>query len=135
MRLGKFTFFVLTVLVSVVVLSTPMFGQQKGQWVPGQMGLNAGVIPDPGISYVNMPINYSASQLNDSQGNRILSGVSGTYSFWVDENFFIFVPKHKFLGGYFMPNVILSYVNGSLVADITGTNLSSASGASGFSDM
>jgi hypothetical protein len=30
-----------------------LFGQQKGQWLPGQFGLNAGVIPEPGITYAN----------------------------------------------------------------------------------
>jgi hypothetical protein len=110
--------------------------QQKGQWVPGQFGLNAGVIPDPGIIYANLALNYSASQLYGPSGNRILQNVTGTYSFWVDENIFYYVPHHKFLGGYFMPYVVLSYATGSLVADlpvIPGTNLSG--GGSGFADM
>jgi hypothetical protein len=55
--------------------------QQKGQWVPGQFGLNAGAIPEPGITYANMALNYSASQLNDSNGNRILQNVTETHSF------------------------------------------------------
>ena len=46
--------------------------QQKGQWVPGQLGLNAGVIPDPGITYANLALNYSADRLNNSNGDRIL---------------------------------------------------------------
>ena len=29
---------------------SPLLGQRKGPWVPGQFGLNAGVIPDPGIT-------------------------------------------------------------------------------------
>ena len=109
--------------------------QQKGQWVPGQFGLNAGVIPDPGLTYANLALNYSASQLNDSNGNRILQNVTGTYSFWVDENIFYYVPKHKFLGGYFMPYVALTYANGELVANITGTSLGTGGGGSGFADM
>lgn len=32
-----------------------------------------------------------------------ISNVTGTYSFWVDENIFYYVRDHKFLGGYFMP--------------------------------
>jgi hypothetical protein len=108
--------------------------QQKGQWVPGQFGLNAGAIPDPGITYANLALNYSASQLNGPNGNSV-PGVTGTYSFWVDENIFYYVPKHKFLGGYFMPYVALTYANGELVANITGTNLSTGGGGSGFSDM
>ena len=108
--------------------------QQKGQWVPGQFELNSGVIPDPGITYANLVFNYSASQLNNANGNR-LPGITGTYSFWVDENVIYYVPKHKFLGGYFMPYVSLNYATGELVASFTGTNLSGAGGGSGFADM
>jgi hypothetical protein len=107
--------------------------QQKGQWVPGQFGLNAGVIPDPGVTYANLALNYSASQLNGPNGNSV-SGVTGTYSFWVDENIFYYVPKHKILGGYFMPYIALNYASGSLVADIPALNLGAGGGGSGFAD-
>jgi hypothetical protein len=110
------------------------FAQQKGQWVPGQFGLNAGVIPDPGVTYANLALNYSADQLNNANGNRI-PGINGTYSFWVDENIFYYVPKYKFLGGYFMPYIALNYANGELVANITGTSLGTGGGGSGFADM
>jgi hypothetical protein len=127
--------------VEIVVLTCIFLGgassalaQQKGQYVPGQFGLNAGVIPDPGLTYANMAVNYSASQLNGPAGNSI-PGLNGTYSFWVDENIFYYVPKHKFLGGYFMPYVALNYANGELVANITGTSLSTGGGGSGFADM
>jgi hypothetical protein len=113
---------------------TSASAQQKGQWVPGQFGLNAGVIPDSGFTYANLALDYSASQLNDRNGNRI-PGITGTYSFWVDENIFYYVPKYKFLGGYFMPYVALNYANGELVASITGTNLNTGGGGSGFADM
>jgi hypothetical protein len=99
-------------------------------------GLNAGVIPDPGFTYANMPLNYSATRLNDSNGNRLLQNVTGTYSFWVDENIFYFVPKHKVLGGYFMPYIALDYAFGSLVADLdlASVSLSAADGRSGLAD-
>jgi hypothetical protein len=108
--------------------------QQKGQWVPGQFGLNAGVIPESGVTYGNLALNYSSSQLNDSNNNPV-SGVTGTYSFWVDENIIYFVPKHKFFGAYFMPYVALNYANGEAVANITGTDLGTGGGGSGFADM
>jgi hypothetical protein len=108
--------------------------QQKGQWVPGQFGLNAGVIPDPGITYANMALNYSAGQLNDSNGNRILQNVTGTYSFWVDENIFYYVPNHKFLGGYFMPYIAVNIASGCLVAELNGTNLGASGGGAGIAD-
>jgi hypothetical protein len=131
----RFRIKVVAVLASMFLGGvSPALAQQKGQWVPGQFGLNAGVIADPGVTYANLALNYSAGQLNDSSGNGI-PGINGTYSFWVDENIFQYVPKHKFLGGYFMPYVVLSYANGELVANITGTDLSSGGGGSGFADM
>ena len=63
-------------------------------------------------------MNYSASELNGPGGNRILQNVTGTYSFWADENIIYYVPDHKFLGGYFMPYISINVANGSLVADI-----------------
>jgi hypothetical protein len=126
-----------TAVLACILLggASSALAQQKGQWVPGQLGLNAGVIPDPGITYANMPLNYSASRLNDSNGNRLTQNVMGTYSFWVDENIFYFVPKQKFLGGYFMPYVALNYASGEVVANITGTSLGTGGGGSGFADM
>ena len=59
--------------------ASSVLAQQKGQWVPGQFGLNAGVIPDPGVTYANMALNYSASQLytRPSNGNRNLPEYDG----------------------------------------------------------
>jgi hypothetical protein len=77
--------------------AVPSLAQQKGQWVPGQFGLNAGVIPEPGLTYQNLALNYSAGVLNDSNGNA-LPRLGGTYQFWVDENIFMYVPRYKILG-------------------------------------
>jgi len=125
---------IFALVVIAIGLASPLLGQQKGQWVPGQFGLNAGVIPDPGVTYANLALNYSASQLNGPNGNSI-QHIAGTYSFWVDENIFYYIPKHKFLGGYFMPYIALNYASGDLVADIPvlpGANLDA--GGSGFAD-
>jgi hypothetical protein len=120
----------------IIFLSiAPMMAQQKGQYLPGQFGLNAGYIPDAGITYANMAFNYSANNLNDSNGNHISRQyVSGTYSFWLDENIFYYVPKYKILGGYYLPYVAINAATGEVVADITGTDLSSGAGASGWTD-
>src|SRR5579872_479699 len=125
-----------TILISAsfFFVALPSLAQQKGQWVPGQFGLNAGVIPDPGITYANLAVNYSADRLNDSNGNKILQNVTGTYSFWVDENILYYVPEHKFLGGYFMPFVAINYASGEVVAALNGTNLGGSAGGSGLAD-
>ena len=126
-------------LTGIVILSHVAMAQQKGQWVPGQFGLNAGVIPEPGFTYANLAINYSATQLYGPNGNRILKNVTGTYSFWADENVIYWVPAHKFLDGYFAPYVSINYATGSLVADIpeipgviSGASL--GAGGSGLAD-
>lgn len=120
-------------VITVLGLSSLCWSQQKGQWVPGQFGLNAGVTPAPGFTYENLAINYSAGQLNDSQGNKI-PNLGGTYSFWVDENIFIFVPNKKILGGYYVPYASVNIANGNLVADIVGTNLGTTGGGAGLAD-
>ena len=112
---------------------SPLLAQQKGQWVPGQYGLNAGIIPDTGFTYANMAVNYSASQLNDGNGNRV-PHITGTFSFWADENIFYYVPNVKILGGYFAPYVSINMANGSLVAGIAGTDLSVSGGGGGLAD-
>jgi hypothetical protein len=121
------------VVWGIVWTVSPMFAQQKGQWVPGGFGLNAGVTPDPGFTYANLALNYSASQTNDSDGNR-RPNIAGAYSFWVDENIFYYVPKLKILGGYYAPFVSVNVANGSLVASLVGTNLGGNGGSDGLAD-
>ena len=124
----------LLILAGFAALTTSTLqAQQKGQYVPGQQGLNAGVIPAPGLTYGNLAINYSANKLNDSSGNH-LPNVTGTYAFWVDENIIFFVPKAKILGGYFAPYIAINPASGSLVADLAGTNLGASGGGSGLGD-
>src|SRR5271165_1397984 len=134
-KLNRFCVSMVLMVCFFIAYHSTSYAQQKGQWQPGQFGLNAGSIPSPGITYANMPLSYSASQLNNSNGNA-LPGVTGTYSVWVDENIAYYVPKQKILGGYFMPYIVLNWASGSLVADIPdapGANL--GGGGSGFADM
>lgn len=56
----------IVILPFLLCLTTSsVFAQQKPQWMPGQMGLNAGILPSPGVTYVNMDINYDAGTYND----------------------------------------------------------------------
>lgn len=60
--------------------------QQKGHHQPGQYGLNTGVLPDPGITYVNLSLNYNAGRLNFANGNPV--NAKGTYNVWAQQNIF-----------------------------------------------
>jgi hypothetical protein len=125
-----------------VVLATCLFpvallAQQKPQWVPGQMGLNAGILPAPGVTYVNITINYDANTFNGPKGNAV--PVTGTYNVWAVENGFVFVPNRKVLGGNLAFQAFFPiFASGSLVADIPNPstpNLTATAGGSGVTDL
>lgn len=108
--------------------------QQKGQYIPGQSGLNAGVLPEAGISYANLALNYFADTLRDSGGGVI--PLSSDYSIWADENIVYFVPKHKILGakyGFMMTAV--TPANGSLtLGALNFPNVAVNGGGTGIAD-
>ncbi len=109
--------FVTAVLVCLLLGVGPALAQQKAQWVPGQYGLDAGILPDRGLTLGSLNIDYSASQLNGPNGNKI-SGVSGTYSFWASESILLYVPKVSVLGGKLALMALLPVANGSLTAEL-----------------
>jgi hypothetical protein len=121
-------YLILLVALSGISPRTAM-AQQKGQWLPGQMGLNAGIMPDPGITYVNIDLSYSAGTLNDRNGNA--TPVTGDYSVWVIENLIYYVPKFKILGGNLAFAIAQPTVaNGSLTVPQFGVS----GGGYGFAD-
>jgi len=71
--------------------------QQRGQYMPGQYGLNSGVLPAPGFTYADMNVNYDSSTLNDAAGKA--TPVIGSYNVWAIENIVYYVPNFKFAGG------------------------------------
>lgn len=84
--------------------------------MPGQYGLNAGILPDPGFTYANVDINFDTSTINNSAGNAL--PVKPRLNLWVVQNVFFYVPKSKFLGaniGFMVAFPILA--NGSLTLE------------------
>lgn len=47
----------------VVAGTLPVRAQQQGQYLPGQFGLNAGILPSPGFTYTKMEINYNTDTI------------------------------------------------------------------------
>lgn len=111
--------------------------QQKPQWMPGQVGLNAGIMPSPGFTYANITINYNANTYNDANSHSI--PVTGTYDVWAVENAFYWVPGQKVLGGNLAGMLLFpTPATGSLDADISDPNLpnlSAAGGGKGIADL
>src|SRR3974390_276068 len=112
----EFRFIVLT-LVFGMVCCFPILAQQKGQYMPGQFGLNAGIMPDPGFTYSNMEINYVTDSFNGSSGSALPP--KPTLNLWVVENILTFVvPNTKFLGGNLGFSIIVPTIaNGSLTLE------------------
>jgi hypothetical protein len=103
-------------------------GQQKGQYILGTNGLNAGIQPGPGFSYSNQGTIYSADRLKGPDGVTV--PVSGTFDLNLDQNFFIYTSKYKFLGGTIGGFFDLVIANSSVVAPQIGFN----AGGAGITD-
>jgi hypothetical protein len=105
--------------------------------MPGQVGLNAGILPSPGFTYANITINYDANTYNGSNGKAV--PVTGSYNVWAVENIFYWVPTQKVLGGNLGGMILFpTPATGSLDADIAPAqfpNLGAAAGGKGIADL
>jgi hypothetical protein len=131
----RFVIFIAPFLLCVSISAA--FAQQKPQWMPGQIGMNAGILPSPGFTYANIVINYNANAFNNQQGKPIR--VTGTYDIWAIENIFFWVPRTKVLGGNLGSMVMYpTPATGSLNADIANINfpnLTTTAGGKGLADL
>jgi hypothetical protein len=128
------TKFGLAILACISFGGIPANGQQKGQYIPGQQGLNTGVLPDPGFTYANLTINYSADTLKNSNGNSV--PLAGSYNIWAIENIFFYVPQFKFLGAKLAVMVVApTLANGSLtLGSLNFPNVALEAGGEGIAD-
>lgn len=105
------------------------FGQQKGQYVLGTNGLNAGIMPPPGFSYANQSTIYGASRLRGPDG--VIVPTAGSFDMVLNQNFFAYISKFKLFGGTFGSTFDLVLANASLTAPVIGGE----SGGVGVSDI
>jgi hypothetical protein len=117
-----------------VLGAIPANGQQKGQYIPGQQGLNTGVLPDPGFTYANMTVNYSADTLKNANGNSV--PLTGSYDIWALENIFFYVPQFKFLGAKLAVMIVApTLANGSVtLGALNFPNVALEAGGEGIAD-
>ena len=128
---------VIATALALLGRSRSIVAQQKPQWMPGQYGLNAGILPSPGFTFANITINYNAGAFNGPNGNAI--PVTGTYNVWAVENIFFWVANQRVLGGNLGGYVMFpTPATGSLDADIRNPNLpnlSASGGGAGLADL
>jgi hypothetical protein len=137
---GQIRFAKSILILLIVCFAGTLLGQQKPQWLPGQVGLNAGILPSPGFTYVNVAVRYDVSRFNGPSGNAILNGsliTNKNYNVWADENLFYYVLPGKVLGGNLGAMVGITPVSGFLTADILPnlTDLTASGGGSGLTDL
>src|SRR5277367_6501887 len=134
-RQNRFAGVVLTLFFLSGALA--LHGQQKPQWMPGQVGLNAGILPSPGFSYVNVSVNYRSSTFNGPSGSAI--PVTGNYNVWAVENLFYYVASPNVLHGNMGFVLAITPATGSLDADVQTQNpgipnLNAVAGGGGLAD-
>ena len=128
---GSRTFAILVGIALAGVSSAT--AQLKGQYQPGQYGLNAGVLPDPGFTYADLNLNYNAGQLNLASGTP--TRIKGSFNVWAVENIFFYVPKFKVFGAKFAPFIAFpTLATGSLTLPFLGNGVTAGTGGLGLAD-
>ncbi|HST12307.1 MAG TPA: transporter [Terriglobales bacterium] len=123
-----------TVLICLYFLgAVAAYAQQRGQYVPGQQGLNSGLLPNPGITYANMTINYAADALITSSGGRV--SLTGSYDLWAVANIFFYVPNFKIVGARPSFMAAPTFANGSVtLGSLNFPNVALEAGGVGLAD-
>ena len=89
---GRWKFAVLICIA--LSISSSLMAQQHGQYQPGQYGLNAGIMPDPGFTYGDYNLNFNAHQLNLENGTPVKT--TGTYNVWAWRTSSFMFPSSRF---------------------------------------
>ncbi|HYX70270.1 MAG TPA: transporter [Terriglobales bacterium] len=120
------------IFLGLLLLSLGSMAQERGQYLPGTNGLNSGVQPAPGFTYMNMFTWFHADRLKGPDGSAI--PVKSDANLYVDQNLFFYVTKWKVLGanvGFMVDMPILnSAIQGPLLTAL-GKNV----GGAGVSDL
>ncbi len=125
---------VVVFLVAIILLVISAKAQERGQYVLGTNGLNAGVQPAPGFTYTNLFTWFSADRLKGIHGEAIPLPANSSTEVYVDQNFFYYVTKHKILGANYGFGAELPIVNQPLVGPLL-TPLGKVPGGSGVGDV
>ena len=90
-----------TARVAFLTSAGACLAQQKGQYIPGTNGLNAGIQPPPGFSYSNVATFYDADRLKGTDAQP--TPVSGSFDLRIDQDYFIFTSSNN--GGPQLPTL------------------------------
>ncbi|HKR59069.1 MAG TPA: transporter [Pyrinomonadaceae bacterium] len=128
LTLGSIIAAVLVAVFVAIVVHQPAQAQVRGQYPPGTFATNSGVLPEPGVTYLNIFQLYSFNELKGPNGENL--PVSADVSVLDDQNIFIWVSKKKILGANYALLADLPITNNSL----TSARFGALAGGSGFAD-
>src|SRR3954470_3166194 len=84
----------------------------RGVYAPGFNATNAGVMPEPGVTYINSFIDYSFDELKCARCGALAPEFNGAV--FVDINALLFVSKTKILGGNYAVLAALPISNSAI---------------------
>ncbi len=99
----------------------------RGVYTPGFNATNSGVMPEPGLSYANLFMDYSFDQFRSASGAIVAENNAAVF---IDINAFEWVTKKKIFGANYGLAALLPFSNSS----ISSPTLGAISGGGGFSD-
>ena len=95
-----------------LMIGSTAFAQVRGLYTPGMSATNSGVLPAPGLTYLNLFQYYSFDKLKGPQGGTITDNLK--VGLFIDQNIFVYVTKYKLLGANLAFVADLAFANASL---------------------
>lgn len=99
-------------LIAGLFMTTPGFAQVRPLYTPGLSATNSGVLPGPGLTYMNYFQYYSFDKLIGPDGGTITDNLGA--AIFVDQNIFVYVTKTKILGASLAFDASLPLANSSI---------------------
>jgi hypothetical protein len=109
-------------IVLLLIVTLPVIGQERGQYIPGTGGLNSGLQTPEGITYANLFIWYPSTRFKDQNGNK--AAINFDLDLLVDLNLVAYTTKAKFLGANYSMSVVLPIVNSPVSLPRLGAGIS-----------
>src|SRR5215470_5028568 len=98
--------------LALLLAAAAASAQTRGQYTPGINATNSGVLPEPGLTYSNVFLDYTFNELHGADGQRLQ--VKPAFTILADLNAFIWVSDKKLLGANVGALAALAVTNSSI---------------------
>jgi hypothetical protein len=115
-------------VVCMLLMAHPAEAQNRGVYPLGMSALNAGSLPDSGVTYANQLLQYSRDRAKDNSGHT--EDATGAHSVVMDMNTFTWVSRRSVRGFHYAASATLPIASNSLSSELKGP----INKGSGFAD-